>query len=146
MTDAGIQVTGLDQVAAYLADVGSTADANVDQAMGEFGKLVTTQAQGTAPKLTGAMAASVTSTYTDGTLTVKATAPHAYTFHAVALGKSGGYMVFRVGGHTRAGSYVGGYSARRPIRNDPFLFAAFLKLQNDLATKVTTAVTKAVTG
>ena len=143
--DAGIEITGVDDVAAALRAIGPDADAQISEALGGFGRLVVSQAQTLAPKKTGAMAEAITSTYVDNTLTVRATAPQAYTFHAVAMGLSGGYMVFRVGGHYRAGSFISGYSARRRIPNNPFVFAAFLKLQADLERATETALTEAVT-
>jgi hypothetical protein len=52
-------------------------------------------------------------------------APHAYTMHAVAMGKSRGGMTFTVPAHTRRGSQVRAYRAGRYIPNRPYLWQAW---------------------
>lgn len=139
-------MSGTDELAAYLARVGaSTSD--VDAALIEHGREVTTVAQSLAPSRSGSLRQAITSTYTAGTLTVDAgTAlrPHAYTMHAVKLGKSNGYMVMRVPSHTRRGSYVSPYKALRKIPDRPYLILAWERLLNKLTTRVTDALTDAI--
>ena len=145
--DQAIEVTGTEEVAAYLHRVGDSASL-VDTALTDHGKAVVMEAQHIAPRNTGVLAAAITSTYSPSSgLVVTANAervPYAYTFHAKELGTSNGYMVFRVRGHSRKGSFVTGYNTVRPIKSNPYLYTAWTRLESRLAAAVEAALTKVI--
>lgn len=123
-------------------------DPGVEAALIDHGRTVVTQAAALAPSRTGRLRAALTSTYTAGTLTVDAgtaTAPHAYTMHATALGKANGGMTFTVPAHSRRGYPVSGYRAKRRIPNRPYLIQAWQKNLSHLSDTITAAVAKVVT-
>lgn len=123
---SGYVLTGVAEVKAALAKLG-VSDTVVREATDEAGRILVTEATSIAPRKSGAMAATIKPNRAYNNLRVQAgsaTVPYAYTFHAVAMGKSKGGMTFRVPPHRRAGHYVGAYIAKRRIRNLPFIFMA----------------------
>ena len=148
MAETGLTVEGLDQVAAALVEIGNT---DPGPALTEFGKAAATEAVRIAPKKTGALAAAISSTYYGGAggvaIKVDTTrAPHGYTFHAVALGKSTGGFTFRVPAHSRGGYGVSGYTRQAYIPNRPFLFQAVTTKTKELTALLEAELTKKVTG
>ena len=142
MAETGVTIEGLDQVAAKLVEVGNT---DPGPALTEFGKITTAEAVRIAPKKTGTLAAAVTSTYYGGAggLAIKVDttrAPHGYTFHAIALGKSAGGFTFRVpaSGNRRA------YTRQAYIPNRPFLFQAVATKTKELTALIEAELAKAV--
>jgi hypothetical protein len=97
--------------------------------MADHGALVITAATPLTPRKTGDLVAAMSTTYTPtGGLVVSAgtqLAPHAYTMHATALGYANGGMTFAVPSHTRKGSSVTAYRAKRRIPNKPYLTKAW---------------------
>jgi len=116
-------------------------------ALTEAGRQVVAAAQSLAPTGTGRLRSALSAQVTGTTLVVDAgatIAPHAYTMHAVALGKTNGYMTFHVGGHSRRGSAVTAYKAVRKVPNRPYLFQAWQNQLNRLRDTVTNAVARGV--
>lgn len=147
--DPGIELTGADQVGAHLAAIPAAVDTAIQAALTEHGKAVTGEATRLAPARTGRTRSALAATVTAGTLTVDAgatIAPAAYTMHAVALGKSGGYLTFRVGTHARRGSQVSAYKTVRRVPNRPYLFQAWEAQLRNLTTTLSNAVQKGVHG
>jgi len=148
VADATLTVEGQDLITAALAEMGTSQQTEVDAALTAHGKVVQAEAIRLAPKRTGATARGATTTFTTGTgLTVDANSalhPAAYTHHAMFLGKSNGYMVFRVPLHNRRGYTVTGYNALRPIKNNPYLFTAWTSKLPALETAVADALTRVV--
>ena len=153
-----LNVKGARELADHFRKIGASDDV-ITAAFAEHGKAIVTAAQGLAPQRTGALRGALSSTPTAKGALVSAGServPYAYTFHSGVVGKSptaagdltpktsGGYMVFRVTRHTRKGSTVSGYSALRPIKQDPYLYRAFNNLLADLGRRVEAAVTKVV--
>jgi hypothetical protein len=150
VAEVGLEVTGLDAAVTELGTMAERVTAAVVAAMVTQGGQMVSTAYGIAPKASGAMASalSITPTKFSKGEGVKLSAgsdkvPYAYTFHAGMVGKptvgvtglptapkvSGGMMVFRVNGYTRTrtgrsgkGGFVGGYSALRKIKLNPYLY------------------------
>lgn len=146
-TAAGIEASGLEEVAAALTRIGASQEQVAREGLTKFGTVVATEAARLAPKASGAMAASITPVYYGGAggLSVKATHPAAYTMHAIAMGKSNGGMTFRVPAHTRRGSTVSAYTRFAYIPNRPFLYQALAAKTRELNTAIEAALTKVVT-
>lgn len=139
-------ITGLDDLTGYLADVGAFDPA---AALTEFGKVTAAEAVRIAPKRTGALAAAISSTYYGGAggvaIKVDTTrAPHGYTFHATAMGKARGYMTMKVPAHFRRGSQVSAYGRVVKIRDYPFLYLAYAAKEREATTLLEDALTKVV--
>lgn len=146
MAGADLEVSGLTEVAALLTRL-SDSDSLLAPALTEFGKIVVAEAVRIAPKKTGAMAAAIGTTYYGGeggvSMKVDTTrAPHGYTFHAIALGKSRGGFTFRVpaSGTRRA------YTRQAYIPNRPFLFLALYAKERELNTLIEAELAKVVNG
>jgi hypothetical protein len=80
------------------------------------------------------------------TITVgnRTTVPYAYTFHAVALGKSKGGFTFYVPPYNRRGRQVGAYKAARRIVSNPFLYIAWERSKDKIVEAYVTAMTKLI--
>lgn len=141
----GLEFTGLRELNAALARLGAPDDA-IKDAMHEAGQIVVREAWRIGPTRTGRLLGTLKANRAKNTLTVQVgnntTVPYAYTFHAVALGKSKGGFTYQVRAHTRRGRPVGGYRTARAITNRPFLFTAFDRKAADLYRAYVTAVGK----
>jgi len=160
-TDAGLEVTGVDELVSYFGEFADRVSEAVVTTMAAHGGQVISDAYTLAPKKTGAMASALSITpvqFPGGpgfTLSIGSNiVPYAYTYHSGIIGKaqfdplgaplapkvSGGYMVFRVSGHNRGGYFVGGYSALRKITLNPYLFIAWVRLRAKLDYSVAKAL------
>lgn len=139
----GLEFTGLRELNTALARLGVPDDA-VKDAMQNAGELVQREAWRLMPVRTGAMARTLKVNRAKNKLIVSVgnntTVPYAYTFHAVALGKSRGGFTFRVGPYSRRGRPVTGYKAARRITNRPFLYTAFERKKADMYRSYVTAI------
>lgn len=151
-----LNVKGTRELADHFRKIGASENI-IREAFVEHGKAVVTAAQSLAPQRTGALRGALSSTPTATGALLSAGServPYAYTYHSGVVGKSpigmgtpktsGGFMVFRVSRHSRRGSTVTGYSALRPIKQDPYLYRAFNNLLADLGRRVDAAATKVV--
>jgi hypothetical protein len=157
-----LNVKGAKEVAAYLRKIGASENV-VRDAMFTHGQDVIRLAASLAPGRTGQLrgALSVTRTAKGALMSAGSErVPYAYTFHSGVVGKdvtsidggsltpktSGGYMVFRVNGYNRKGTFVSGYSALRKIHQNPYLFRAFNMQLRNLIVRVEDAMAKVIQG
>lgn len=151
-----LNVKGTRELADHFLKIGASGDI-IRAAFVEHGTAVVNAAVALAPSRTGALRGALSSTPTTTGALISAGServPYAYTYHSGVVGKSpigmgtpktsGGYMVFRVSRYMRRGIPIGGYSALRPIKQDPYLYRAFNALLADLGRRVEAAVTKVV--
>lgn len=137
-------MSGADQAAAYLAQLSTPIDRAVSEALTTHGRDVAASAASMAP---GSLGQAIGYKVTDAGLTVDAGAalkPAAYTMHATAMGKTKGYMTFRVAAHTRRGSHVTAYKAVRKVPNRPYLFMAWERMLGRLVSSIESAVARGV--
>lgn len=145
---AGIEFTGLRELNTYLRKIGVPDDA-VKDAMHTAGELVVREAWRIMPVDSGAMAKSLKANRAKNELKIKVgnqtTVKYAYTFHAVALGKSKGGFTFKVPSHTRRGTGgVRAHKAKRRIPNRPFLYTAFERKRQELYESYVTAMARLI--
>lgn len=145
----GVEYTGLRELNKYLRAIGAPDDA-IKDAMHNAGAIVVKEAWRIMPVDTGKMARTLKANRAKNELKVKVgnntTVPYAYTFHAVALGKSKGGFTFRVPTHNRRGTRgrkggpVRAHKAARHIPNRPFLFQAFERKRQEVYEAYITAI------
>jgi hypothetical protein len=149
VTGDALTLSGADEAAAALAEIGAS-QTEVDRALTDHGALVVNTATPLAPRKTGALVAAMSTTYTPSAgLVVSAgtqLAPHAYTMHATALGYANGGMTFAVGSHSRKGSTVTAYRAKRRIPNRPYLTQAWDQELPKLREAVESALARMIGG
>jgi hypothetical protein len=149
VTGDALTLSGADEAAAALAEIGAS-QTEVDRALADHGALVISTATPLAPRKTGALVAAMSTTYTPTTgLVVSAgtqLAPHAYTMHATKLGYANGGMTFAVPSHSRKGSTVTAYRAKRYIPNKPYLTQAWDSQLMKLREAVESALARMIGG
>lgn len=141
-TPVGIEYTGLRELNAKLKKIGVPDDA-IKTAMNEAGLIVVREAQSLAPSKSGKMARTIKANKAKNLLKVQVgskAVPYAYTFHAIALGRSRGGFTYVVNRHTRRGRYVKSYARQAYIPNRPFLFLAFQKTRAKVIAAYVTAM------
>jgi hypothetical protein len=118
----GLTVDGLVEIRQGLDRLGAPDDVFA-KAANTAGQVIAKQAYSYAPKNTGAMARTIAVDTSKGGFVVTAgdaTVKYAYTFHAVALGRSKGGFTFTY--PARGGRRA--YTRKARIPNKPFLFQA----------------------
>lgn len=147
-TPTGIEFTGLRELNTYLKRIGVADDA-VKTAMNEAGNLVVREAWRIMPVASGKMAKTLKANKAKNLLKVgvgSKTVPYAYTFHAIALGRSRGGFTYVVNRHTRRGRYVKSYARQAYIPNRPFLFIAFERTKRAVFEAYVTAIGDLIRG
>lgn len=151
MASYTIQVEGLKELNKALGKIGVPDDA-IKDAMHDAGVLIQREAFRLMPFDTGKMAKTLKVNRAKNLVKVSVgnntTVRYAYTFHAVAMGKSKGGFTYHVKSHynKRGGKKyaVSGYTAKRYIPNNPFLFKAAERKAADVFAAYTAAIDKLI--